>query len=433
MNALAKNLKIEIASSPKQAPEANRRLLIVDDEPAIAQGIQTLLSPQSGNVIPLRRSSRSAPEVKSENPAANIAVSYEITVAHNPKDALAAIRKSLDEGKPFAMGFFDVMLGADIDGIELVKLAQNLDPHLFAVFVTAYHDRSVDSINEYLGPQNSERWDYINKPFTDGEIIQKARNITALYNLQRLKEWQDEQLNDAQRMLLQNERANTVAAVGRSVAHEFGNLLMQIVGNAELALLKNDSQRMKEALETILKASDTATAVLGRFKKLSAGSGLGNDFKLTNLQQPLDEAIELMGYQFKKCKINLVKGRMDQALIEANRHSLVQVFMNVFINATHVMPAGGQIDVSVAKIDNEHVEIQMRDHGPGIPEEILPKVLEPLFTTKGSGGSGLGLAICQEIVEIEHRGEFLISNHPEGGAVVTVRLPTRQEVENDET
>jgi two-component system NtrC family sensor kinase len=431
MSEAIQNLKPELAKTLKAAPEINRRILIVDDEPAIAEGIQSLLAPEKQNVIPFRKSSRSAPtEPVSAEASAN--TSYDITVVHTPQAALLAVKTALSEGKPYAMGFFDVLLGADIDGIELVKQVQTMDSQIFAVFVTAYHDRSVDSINEFLGKDRSDRWDYINKPFTDGEIIQKARNVTALWNLQRMKEWHEEQLADAQRLLLQNERANTVAAVGRSVAHEFGNLLMQIVGHAELALLKNEPGRMKEALTTILKASDTASNVLSRFKKLAQGGQPQAEHTLVNLIQPINEALDLMSYQFRKHQIEVVKDKMDQVLLEANRHSLVQVFMNIFINATHVMPTGGKINLSVQKIGTDKLEIQIRDHGPGIPEELLTKVTEPLFTTKGSNGSGLGLSICKEIIEIEHGGEFRIENHPQGGVVVTLCLPTRQEVSDVE-
>ncbi len=438
MSDAAKNLKLESTAVFKAAPENNRRILVVDDEPAIADGIRSLLAPVKSNLLAFRKSSRSAPAAEVQ-PLPEENRGYDVTVVSNPSDALAAVRQALKEGRPFAMGFFDVLLGADIDGIELVKQVQNLDQQLFAVFVTAYHDRSVDSINDFLGGDKAERWDYINKPFSDGEIIQKARSVTSLWNLQRLKEWQEDQLADAQRMLLQNERANTVAAVGRSVAHEFGNLLMQIVGHAELALMKNEPVRMKEALDTILKASDTATHVLTRFKKLAQGENRKKEHTLVNIYQPLEEALDLMSYQFKKCQIQVAKAKMDQVLLEANRHSLVQVFMNVFINAAHVMPKGGKIDLSVVRThsggESSSLEIQIRDHGSGIPVDILSKVTEPLFTTKGAQGSGLGLAICKEIIEIEHGGHFLIDNHPQGGVVVTIRLPTRQEVrhEQDET
>ncbi|MFT3724541.1 MAG: hypothetical protein QM773_13265 [Hyphomonadaceae bacterium] len=64
-----------------------------------------------------------------------------------------------------------------------------------------------------------------------------------------MKEWQEERLSEANQLLMQNEKQSAVAAVGRSVAHEFGNLLTHIVGNAEIALEKMDPQAMKSALD----------------------------------------------------------------------------------------------------------------------------------------------------------------------------------------
>ena len=405
-------------------PAPNRRILVVDDEPEIAKGIESLLAEKKDNVLQFPTSSRSA---KPAAPAPGAVAGFEVVVCHNPKEALKAVEDSVRNGQPFALGFFDVMLGADIDGIELVKQVFAIDANMSAVFVTAYHDRNVDSINQYLNEKNADRWDYINKPFTDGEIIQKARNVAAMYNLKNLKAWHEAQLQEVQKVLLQNERSNTLAAVGRSVAHEFGNLLMQIVGHAELSLMKNEHARMKEALETILKASDTASDVLERFKKLAQGDTSNKGFDLIQVSQPIDEAIELMGFQFKKHSIEIKKEPYEVALLEANRHSLVQVFMNLFINAVHVMEKGGVIYVSVTKKGTESLEIKVRDQGPGIPEDILPKVTEALFTTKGEKGSGLGLAICKEIIEIEHVGEFKIGNHPAGGVEICITLPTRQE------
>lgn len=432
MNAV-KNLKPQVSNLAKAQPVPNRRILVVDDEPAIAEGIKAIIAPSGENVIPFRRSSRSAPAaaIDSTNPVPPAEV-FDVMVVNSPYAALQAVKDALAEGNPFAMGFFDVMLGADIDGIELVKKVHEIDDRMYAVFVTAYHDRNVNSINDFLGHDKSDRWDYINKPFTDGEILQKARNVTSIWNLKRMQEWHEEQLSEAQKLLLQNERMNTVAAVGRSVAHEFGNLLMQIVGHAELALLKNDQARMKEALDTILKASDTATNVLGRFKKLASGQDKRPEKTLIHVFKPVEEAIELMGYQFKKSQITVEKVKWEQALIEGNHHSLVQVLMNLFINATHVMPEGGKIEVALTKVGSDQVVIKVRDHGPGIPADILPRVTEALFTTKGSGGTGLGLSICKEIVEIEHRGVMRLDNHPDGGVEVTIELPTRQEASDDD-
>jgi signal transduction histidine kinase len=86
------------------------------------------------------------------------------------------------------------------------------------------------------------------------------------------------------------------------------------------------------------------------------------------------------------------------------------------------MPDGGELHITITAKD-EMVQVSIRDSGPGIPEEILHRVTEPLFTTKGRDGSGLGLAICKEIIEIEHGGEMTLQNHSKGGLEVCVTLP----------
>ena len=413
----------------------NWRVLIVEDEPAIAEGIQAIIVPSS-KIIPIQRSSRQKAATAGTDTGNHIIDKFEVVWAKNPTDAIQYVKQSLVDNKPFAMGFFDVLLGAEIDGIELVRQIHTFDPRMYAVFVTAYHDRSVDSINQILGPDKADRWDYMNKPFTDGSILQKARNAVSMWNLKQQKKIQEEQLAEASNLLLQGERANTVAAVGRSVAHEFGNLLMRIIGHAEIALMKGDIMTMQNSLNTILKAGDTAAAVLTKFKKMH-NPEQETDFQIISINQSLDEAIDLMGHEFKKKSIKVTRPIFQNCTLEANHHSLVQVFMNLFINATPAMPTSGQIDISVAKNVNPEepnsawIEIRIRDHGPGIPEEILPLVMDPFFTTKGQQGTGLGLGICKEIIQSEHQGEFSVLNHPAKGLEILIRLPEHQEAEDE--
>ncbi len=402
---------------PDNSPVPNRRILVVDDEPEIGNAVKRILSPETGGITSIARSSRSSglkrDKVKDE---------FEVTVVTTPEQAIAAVSQSMAENLPFAMGFFDVVLNAKMDGIELVKQLLGVDRKLYAVFVTAYHDRSVDTIGSFLGEGNRERWDYINKPFTEGEILQKARNTTSLWDLHRLKEWQQERLSEAHQLLLQHDRQNTAAAVGRGVAHEFGNLLTHILGNAEIALeKKNDADGMKGALEVILKATNTATDVLQRFRKLNSGEQKAVH-KPIDVWQALEEAIELVDFQLRKRFIRVSKVKSQKLLVPGNKHSFVQIFVNLFINSMHAMPDGGDIQVGVQQKDGNAV-ISVRDTGPGVPEKILHRLTEPLFTTKGAAGSGLGLSICKEIVEFEHGGELAICNHARGGLEVLITLP----------
>lgn len=420
------------ASTSSSSYTYNWRVLIVEDEPAIAEGIQAIIAPSS-KVIPIQRSSRQKISGSSAETSGPVVDKFEVVWAKNPKEAIHYVKQSLLDNKPFAIGFFDVLLGSDIDGIELVRQIHTFDPRMYAVFVTAYHDRTVDSINQILGSDKSDRWDYMNKPFTDGSILQKARNAVSMWNLKQQKQLQEEQLAEASNLLLQGERANTVAAVGRSVAHEFGNLLMRIIGHAEIALMKGDIMTMQNSLNTILKAGETAASVLTKFKKMH-NPEQKTEFQTICINQSLDEAVDLMGHEFKKKSIKVTRPVFQSCMLQASHHSLVQVFMNLFINATHAMPASGQIDISVSKAANTDtpnsgawIEVRIRDHGPGIPEEILPFVMDPFFTTKGQQGTGLGLGICKEIIQSEHQGEFSVTNHPAKGLEILIRLPEHPE------
>jgi len=420
MSNAAKMMREKKKLIPANGPVPNRRILVIDDEPEIGQAIRRVLCPKAAtNVTPIRRSSRGAePAPATPSPDGE----FDVTVVTTPEAAIEAVTFAMRENRPFAMGFFDVMLGAEVDGIELVKQILSVDTKMFAVFVTAYQDRTVDAIGALLGEENREKWDYINKPFSEGEILQKARNATSLWDLHRLKDWQEERLSEANQSLLLSERQNAVAAVGRSVAHEFGNLLTHIVGNAEIALELKDPERMKAALDVILKASDTAAHVLRRFRKLHDSAEAMPSHADFDMQVVVDEAVELLEFQFRKNYIRIMRPKAMPTTFNGNRHGFVQVFVNLFINSMHAMPDGGEIHLEM-KAGDDSLELIVRDTGTGIDEKDLPRVTEPLFSTKGSRGSGLGLSICKEIIEIEHGGEFIIANHKKGGVEVTIRLP----------
>jgi len=107
---------------------------------------------------------------------------------------------------------------------------------------------------------------------------------------------------------------------------------------------------------------------------------------------------------------NDVSLRCDSRKIEG-------VMSNLLNNAVQALDEQGEIDVSVSS-DSEFVTIHIRDSGPGIPDENLEKIFEPMFTTKKTG-TGLGLVICKSIIE-QHGGSISVSNKP---TTFTIKLP----------
>ncbi|MCC6276822.1 MAG: hypothetical protein IT289_02775 [Oligoflexia bacterium] len=412
--------KLEVPKSLPQ-PKTSHRILVVEDESEIVSAYNDILAPQGAPVVAIKSSrSKGAPQQ-----GASRVSEFEVVAVNNGEDAVQEVKKALQQGRPFAMGFFDVLLGNGIDGIETVRRIHELDSRMYTVLVTAYQDRHIDSIEKIFGKEFQDRWDYLNKPFTEGEILQKARNMVSMWNLREKELAQSEFINLTNSQVIESEKMHLIGAVARNVGHEFGNILLQIMGRAELGR-DGSSEEMKKSLDTILVAAEHAGKVLEKFKNLVKPSDSHSARQVIKVREPIEETLLLMDHELKRRTIEVgISGDLDQD-VYAHKSSLVQVFMNLFINACHAIAEHGKINVSVSS-GNDEVKISVHDSGSGIPPENLPKVFDSFFTTKGSKGTGLGLPICKEIIEISHGGTLSVRNHPQGGAVFEITLPTKAE------
>ena len=113
-------------------------------------------------------------------------------------------------------------------------------------------------------------------------------------------------------------------------------------------------------------------------------------------------------------KINLPD---NDIIIKCDSKKLEIVFVNLITNSIEAIGSKGQIDIRF--IDkNDYVLIDIEDSGPGIPENILPKIFDPLFTTKQTG-TGLGLPSCKNMIE-QHGGIITVKTNP---TIFTIKLP----------
>jgi len=106
--------------------------------------------------------------------------------------------------------------------------------------------------------------------------------------------------------------------------------------------------------------------------------------------------------------IKITKPENDLS-ISCDSKQLEIVFSNILINAVEAMENSGEIKVRIKEKENE-VKIQIEDSGPGIPEDKIEQMFDPLFTTK-STGTGLGLVSCKNIIE-RHKGSISVKNNP---------------------
>lgn len=393
--------------------ETNRTLLIVDDEPETLKGYQDFLAPRAATTT--RRSSRQAFGTgEAVTPAIE---EFRVLTAVSGEDALKLFESERKAGRRVAAGFFDVKLGGGMDGLALIHALQALDPDLHCVVVTAYHDRTVDEINQLFGEQFKEQWDYLNKPFTQGEILQKARQMTAAWNRKR-------QVEMLQSQLIRSERLAAIGQVARGIGHEFGNILLRIMGKADIALMEKDAAKIPEHLKVILQAAERAGVIV---RNLQSFSKAQPHFSFESLEKPFEEALSLLSHEFVKSSVKLDKKfEAGNPQFRMDAGGISQVAMNLMINALHAMPKGGALTVSIGTEkapDGKSVAVaKIKDTGTGIPADVLPRIFEFAFTTKGDQGSGLGLSISKEIVE-SCGGTIAVQTEVGKGTEFTLRFP----------
>jgi len=121
----------------------------------------------------------------------------------------------------------------------------------------------------------------------------------------------------------------------------------------------------------------------------------------------------------------------DIARVPLDKNRMEQVFVNLFANAIHAMPSGGQLRVKTyvqkAEKNERTVVVEIEDTGTGIPADVLDKLFDPFFTTRrGKGGTGLGLSVARNTIEM-HNGKIEIGNKKGGGgAKVTVTFQPQE-------
>jgi len=148
-----------------------------------------------------------------------------------------------------------------------------------------------------------------------------------------------------------------------------------------------------------------------------------------DIHEGLESTLVIMQHKLKRGVIVKREYSPNLPRIEAFASELNQVWTNIIDNAIDAMNGKGEIKIKTYEEDNR-VIVEVTDNGPGIPEEIQSRILEPFFTTKAPGhGTGLGLHISHDIVANRHHGQLLVESKP-GETKFKVILPKQIKGEN---
>jgi signal transduction histidine kinase/CheY-like chemotaxis protein len=341
------------------------QLCIVDHHVGRQEFARTVLANSAGrNLVELLRSGRGVPEDKLQ-------------------EGEARLRRSLETGEPMQYEYRDALQGAE-----------------FVVDVNLV-------------------------PFADDRLLVLCRDLSERARLQR--------------QIAISERLVSLGQLAAGVAHEVNNPLTYVIANLELLLDDlpqlldgADSKNRDEVQQLLEECREGANRVREVVHNLSLFSRVEPaETQRLDVEEVLRSAIATTAHSVRHRAALDTDIRGPLPAVEGSMTRLVLVFVNLLVNAgqaTESKPDGRIILRARRSVeDGGRVVIEVEDNGPGIDEEVLPRIFEPYFTTKGVGeGTGLGLAISRRAVE-EMDGTLVAENRPEGGARFRITLPNAAE------
>jgi PAS domain S-box-containing protein len=229
------------------------------------------------------------------------------------------------------------------------------------------------------------------------------------------------------------EKLESIGVLAGGIAHDFNNILAAILGNVSLAKMRIErDDKNFFLLEEVEKASARATALTKQLLTFSKGGTPVK--KMASISEIVRESASfaLRGSN-AKCTFDIPE---DIWFAEVDEGQISHVFHNLIINADQAMPDGGIIHIQGRNLQVDahdglpldpgmYLEISLHDQGKGIPEDYIPKIFDPYFTTKHRG-SGLGLATSYSIIK-KHRGHIQVDSQLGEGATFLVYLPASEQ------
>ena len=463
-------------------PRQNRRILLIDDMPAIHEDFRKILVPDAPQCAGLGAFESAL--FGDEPVVSAVPAPFELDSAYQGQEGLAKLQASLAADQPYAMAFVDMRMPPGWDGLETIARLWQADARLQVVICTAYSDHSW---NEVLGRLDArDRLLILKKPFDAVEVYQLASSLTAKWETTRQAAAQLSLMEEAvrertreltltneslraeiserkhlQAQLVQSEKLASIGQLAAGVAHEINNPIGYIFSNfgtletylgqlfdmlaayekaehsvsapdvaADLRQLREavELEFLKEDIPVLMRESKQGIArvrqIVQDLKDFSRVDST-QEWEWANLHHGIDSTLNMVASEVKY-KADVIKEYGELPEVECLPSQINQVVMNLVVNAAHAMgEQRGCITIRTGT-DTGSAWIEIADNSSGIAPEVLPRIFDPFFTTKPVGkGTGLGLSLSHGIVQ-KHNGRIDVRSTVGEGTTFRIVLPLRR-------
>jgi hypothetical protein len=243
----------------------------------------------------------------------------------------------------------------------------------------------------------------------------------------------EEQQKIARRQLYRSAHFAAIGTLASGVAHEMNNPLAAVLGFSDALLHRLSSQdeidraELKEYLEVINSESLRCRDIVKNLSNFARNQE--PQIGPVSLLDSLDTVVNLVNASAQKKGIGIAVKIDSDVILRADAHKVRQAFLNVLTNALDFCASGCAVEVTAhVETDGGFAQVRVKDNGPGISRDVLPKVFDPFFTTKEVGyGAGLGLAICHKFLE-DCNARIDVESRQGEGTVVEMVFPVCEDV-----
>ncbi|MDE3100418.1 MAG: response regulator [Verrucomicrobiota bacterium] len=413
---------LTVEAPPAPAKKRRGNLLIVDDEEGPRQSLRVIFKDE-----------------------------YNLLMAADGATAIELAQKN-----DIDVAVLDIRM-AGMSGIEALEALKRVNPSIEAVMITAFE--TTDTIRQAL---RLRACDYINKPFDIATIraavSQAMQRRTLESEIHNSAEKVQELLTELQNQRIEEQIAKTRGDIYASIIHDINGPLTVISGfvqvlnlrlsrsarveHEELEFLKDRLKIISRQVTNCIEISRRYLGFLRRQADEAGGAVTNINELLRDLEQLMRVHPSVMENEFHVAPL------AEDIAVKINGTDLIQILLNLSVNAFQCSPLPHWVRISgevihapldlaqfkdgplyrvmnIERMDNRPplLKFTVRDNGPGIPSELLPKIFQPYFTTKGPRqGTGLGLNIVQRLIR-EGNGSLHVAVKPGEGTTFIIFLP----------